>query len=418
MYNMTGSTTGKKGTRCLICTGCGRCPGVIRGMQVVTDKLEMPPLSLQNTGGKRLMTVDIGTTTIAMQLYDLSGKVTDSFPSVNPQVGYGADVLSRIEAAKDPGKAADMQKKVRELIERGVQRFSKKLQPQESLQMVIAANTTMNYLLMGWDPAELGKAPFRVSHTGAAETKIAGVPCHVIPGLSAFVGGDITAGILACGMLEQEAPMLLIDLGTNGEMALGNRHKLHACATAAGPAFEGGANRGIWGADMVRLLQKLLEEGLMDRQGLLKEPYFTEGVRIGDVLVTKESVRAIQLAKGAIAAGIEILAESYGIRLADISKVVLAGGFGYYLDPGAAAAIGLLPKELISRTVTGGNTALSGAALVGSRILAEGGCHTAETVSRNDWDDLQKRQDLQIRILNLAEEERFPEIFLTKMDFA
>ena len=418
MYNMTGSTTGKKGTRCLICTGCGRCPGVIRGMQVVTDKLELPPLSLQNTEGKRLMTVDIGTTTIAMQLYDLSGKVTDSFPGVNPQVGYGADVLSRIEAAKDPGKAADMQKKVRELIERGVQRFSKKLQPQESLQMVIAANTTMNYLLMGWDPAELGKAPFRVSHTGAEETTIAGVPCHVIPGLSAFVGGDITAGILACGMLEQEAPMLLIDLGTNGEMALGNRHKLHACATAAGPAFEGGANRGIWGADMVRLLQKLLEEGLMDRQGLLKEPYFTEGVRIGDVLVTKESVRAIQLAKGAIAAGIEILAESYGIRLADISKVVLAGGFGYYLDPGAAAAIGLLPKELISRTVTGGNTALSGAALVGSRILAAGGCHTAETVSRNDWDDLQKRQDLQIRILNLAEEERFPEIFLTKMDFA
>lgn len=418
MYNTTGSTTGKKGTRCLICTGCGRCPGVIRGMQVVTEKLELPPLSLQNTGGKRLMTVDIGTTTIAMQLYDMSGKVVDSFPSVNPQVGYGADVLSRIEAARDPGKAADMQKKVRDLIEKGVQRFSKKLQPQETLQMVIAANTTMTYLFLGWDPAELGRAPFRVSHPGAVETEIAGVPCHVIPGLSAFVGGDITAGILACGMPEQEEPMLLIDLGTNGEMALGNRHKIYACATAAGPAFEGGANRGIWGADMVRLLQKLLEEGLMDSRGLLQEPYFTGGVRIGDVLVTKESVRAVQLAKGAIAAGIEILAESYGIRLAEISRVVLAGGFGYYLDPKAAAAIGLLPKELTDRTVTGGNTALSGAALVGSRILTAGGSDTAETASRNDGDDLRKRQDLQIRILNLAEEERFPETFLTKMDFA
>ncbi len=418
MYNTTGSTTGKKGTRCLICTGCGRCPGVIRGMQVVTEKLELPPLSLQNTGGKRLMTVDIGTTTIAMQLYDMSGKVVDSFPSVNPQVSYGADVLSRIEAAKDPGKAADMQKKVRDLIEKGVQRFSKKLQPQETLQMVIAANTTMTYLLLGWDPAELGRAPFRVSHPGAVETEIADVPCHVIPGLSAFVGGDITAGILACGMPEQEAPMLLIDLGTNGEMALGNRHKLHACATAAGPAFEGGANRGIWGADMVRLLQKLLEEGLMDRQGLLKEPYFTEGIRIGDVLVTKESVRAVQLAKGAIAAGIEILAESYGIRLAEISRVVLAGGFGYYLDPKAAAAIGLLPKELTDRTVTGGNTALSGAALVGSRILTVGGSDTVETAAQKDGDDLRKRQNLQIRILNLAEEEKFPEIFLTKMNFA
>lgn len=417
MYNMTGSTTGKKGTRCLICTGCGRCPGVIRGMQVVTDKLEMPPLSLQNTGGKRLMTVDIGTTTIAMQLYDMSGKVVDSFPSVNPQVDYGADVLSRIEAAKDPEKAADMQKKVRDLIEKGVQRFSKKIQPRETLQMVIAANTTMTYLLMGWDPEELGKAPFRVSHTGENDTQIAGVPCHIIPGLSAFVGGDITAGILACGMLEQEEPMLLIDLGTNGEMALGNRHKLYACATAAGPAFEGGANRGIWGADMVRLLQKLLEEGLMDRQGLLQEPYFTKGVRIGDVLVTKESVRAVQLAKGAIAAGIEILTESYGISLSDISKVVLAGGFGYYLDPGAAAAIGLIPKELTERTVTGGNTALGGAALVGSRILATAGEQMSGETQQNPGDDLQKIQDLQIRILNLAEEEKFPETFLTKMDF-
>ena len=417
MYNMTGSTTGKKGTRCLICTGCGRCPGVIRGMQVVTDKLEMPPLSLQNTGGKRLMTVDIGTTTIAMQLYDMSGKVVDSFPSVNPQVDYGADVLSRIEAAKDPEKAADMQKKVRDLIKKGVQRFSKKIQPRETLQMVIAANTTMTYLLMGWDPEELGKAPFRVSHTGENDTQIAGVPCHIIPGLSAFVGGDITAGILACGMLEQEEPMLLIDLGTNGEMALGNRHKLYACATAAGPAFEGGANRGIWGADMVRLLQKLLEEGLMDRQGLLQEPYFTKGVRIGDVLVTKESVRAVQLAKGAIAAGIEILTESYGISLSDISKVVLAGGFGYYLDPGAAAAIGLIPKELTERTVTGGNTALGGAALVGSRILATAGEQMSGETQQNPGDDLQKIQDLQIRILNLAEEEKFPETFLTKMDF-
>ena len=200
-------------------------------------------------------------------------------------------------------------------------------------------------------------------------------------------------------------------------MALGNRHKLYACATAAGPAFEGGANRGIWGADMVRLLQKLLEEGLMDRQGLLQEPYFTKGVRIGDVLVTKESVRAVQLAKGAIAAGIEILTESYGISLSDISKVVLAGGFGYYLDPGAAAAIGLIPKELTERTVTGGNTALGGAALVGSRILATAGEQMSGETQQNPGDDLQKIQDLQIRILNLAEEEKFPETFLTKMDF-
>ena len=319
MYN-----TEKKGTRCLICTGCGRCPGVIRGMQVVTEKLALPHLQLKNEQGIRLMTVDIGTTTIAMQLYDMCGKVVDSFPSVNPQVSYGADVLSRIKAAQDPEKAADMQQKVQNLIAKGVQRFSKKLDDGEQLRMVIAANTTMVYLLMGWDPEELGRAPFQVSHTVPETTQIAGVPCHIIPGLSAFVGGDITAGILACGMLEREENTLLIDLGTNGEMALGNHDRLYACATAAGPAFEGGVNRGIWGADMVRLLRKLLQEGFMDRQGLLKEPYFTEGVRIGDVLVTQESVRAVQLAKGAIAAGIEILTDAFGIGLADIDRVVLA----------------------------------------------------------------------------------------------
>lgn len=418
MYN-----TGKKGTRCLICTGCGRCPGVIRGMQVVTDKLNLPALSLENTEGIRLMTVDIGTTTIAMQLYDMTGKVVDSFPGVNPQIVYGADVLSRIRAAEDAKKAADMQQKVRSLIEKGVQRFQKKLEFGETLQMVMAANTTMVYLLMGWDPAELGRAPFSMSHTGAVDTEIAGVPCHIISGLSAFVGGDITAGILACQMLEQEQITLLIDLGTNGEMALGNHEKLYACATAAGPAFEGGVNRGIWGADMIRLLQKLLEEHLMDRQGLLREPYFTDGVRIGDVCVTQESIRAVQLAKAAIAAGIDILTEAYGIRTEDISRVVLAGGFGYYLDPGAAAAIGLLPGELVDRTVTGGNTALSGAALVGSRLLeAQQTGQKAETVEADDLetdmtDDIRKIRNLQICILNLAEQQNFAETYLEKMDF-
>ena len=380
----------KKGTRCLVCTGCGRCPGVTRGMKVIAEKLQLPKLNLDNPDGVRLMTVDIGTTTVAMQLYDRDGKVVDSFPGVNPQVTYGADVLSRIAAAKDPGKAADMQKKVQDLIQKGVQRFSKKLQQGEILQMIIAANTTMVYLLMGWDPAELGRAPFHVSHTGAVNTQIAGVPCHIIPGLSAFVGGDITAGILASGMPEQEEITLLIDLGTNGEMAL-----------------EGGVNRGIWGADMVRLLATLLEEGLMDAGGLLQEPYFTKGVRIGDVMVTKESVRAIQLAKGAIAAGIEILTRHYGITLSDISRVVLAGGFGYYLDPKAAARIGLIPGELVDRTVTGGNTALSGAGIVGSRILQ----------GADPGDDLRRNTDCDIHILNLAEQADFTETYLENMEF-
>ena len=278
LYNTSSTNpTGKKGTRCLICTGCGRCPGVIRGMQVVTEKLELPPLTLQNPDGKRLMTVDIGTTTIAMQLYDMTGKVVDSFPSVNPQVSYGADVLSRIEAAKDPGKAADMQKKVRDLMEKGVQRFSKKLQPQETLQMVVAANTTMTYLFMGWNPEELGKAPFTVSHSGAVETEIAGVACHIIPGLSAFVGGDITAGILASGMLEQEASTLLIDLGTNGEMALWHKEKLFCCLCHGGwPCFRRRSQPGHLGRGYGETVTKTSGRGADGRTGSFEGTLFYE----------------------------------------------------------------------------------------------------------------------------------------------
>ena len=161
--------------------------------------------------------------------------------------------------------------------------------------MVVAANTTMTYLFMGWNRRNWAKAPFTVSHSGAVETEIAGVACHIITGIVSLCRRRYYCRNIGQWMLEQEASTLLIDLGTNGEMALGNRHRLHACATAAGPALKAGPTGASGGADMVRLLQKLLEEGLMDGQGLLKEPYFTKGVRIGDVLVTKE-VRACSAA--------------------------------------------------------------------------------------------------------------------------
>lgn len=131
--------------------------------------------------------------------------------------------------------------------------------------------------------------------------------------------------------------------------------------------------------------------------------------------MTQESVRAVQLAKAAIAAGIEILTEAYGIRTEDISGVVLAGGFGYYLDPKAAAAIGLLPGELVDRTVTGGNTALGGAVLVGSRLLMS--YRGADNFETDAPDDLRKKENLQIRILNLAKQQNFAETYLRKMDF-
>ena len=385
-------------------------------MQVVTEKLELPPLTLQNPDGKRLMTVDIGTTTIAMQLYDMTGKVVDSFPSVNPQVSYGADVLSRIEAAKDPGKAADMQKKVRDLMEKGVQRFSKKLQPKETLQMVVAANTTMTYLFMGWNPEELGKAPFTVSHSGAVETEIAGVACHIIPGLSAFVGGDITAGTLVSMIWNKPEFNLFIDLGTNGEIVFGNSDFMMSCACSAGPAFEGGDIScgmratdgaieactidketmeptykivgdpgtkpvGLCGSGIIDVISELYICGIINPKG----KFIREGKRIKhdkygmgsyilafeeeagsvkDVEITEVDIDNFIRAKGAIFSAIRTMLTSLDFDVSMIDDVYVAGGIGSGINMQNAVNIGMFPDIPIEKFHYIGNSSLTGAYLM------------------------------------------------------
>ncbi len=404
----------KAGRRCVICTGCGLCPGVVpengaeRGLSVLAEEAlqgERAPFP----AGRRLAVADIGTTTVAMLLFGKNGETVDRYLAVNPQTVYGADVLSRIRAAEEKKAADEMQAQIRQVLKRGLERFRERLEAGETLYLVLAANTVMTYLLMGWDPAELGRAPFSASRLSGAETEIEGVPCFVFPGLSAFVGGDIAAGIYAGGMCEKEGLTLLVDLGTNGEMVLGNRKRRIACATAAGPAFEGGVNKGVWGADMISLLARLRQEGILDRTGLLAEPYFERGIRIGNVTVTREAVRSIQLAKGAVAAGIEILMDRFGVGPEEVERVILAGGFGYFLRPEAAGAIGLLPPGLASKAAAGGNTALAGALLAGKKILADGGsgrltAQLSETVLRT-------------KVLNLAEEQDFASRYVKHMDF-
>lgn len=404
--------TGKKGLRCQICTGCGLCPGVtpengrpVRFHVLAEDALGEEKIPFPRNG-KRLAVADIGTTTIAMLLYGEDGSVEERFVEVNPQTLYGADVLSRIKAAEEPAAAVKMQESVRETLGRGLRKFQKRLPAGQELYLMVAANTTMTYLLMGWDTAELGRAPFRASGLSGAETELEGTRCFVLPGFSAFVGGDILAGCCACGLADRKEITLLIDLGTNGELLLGNCDRRIACATAAGPAFEGGASRGIWGADMVRLLAALRRDGALDETGLLAEPYFDRGIRIGNVCVTREAVRSVQLAKAAIAAGIEILLGKYGISGGEVDRVVLAGGFGYYLNPEDAAEIGLLPRSFVDKTVPGGNTALAGALSAGRELLSSG------------WESVREKLEGYRRdteILNLAMEPEFNELYLHKI---
>lgn len=369
------SESGRRGgLRCHICTGCGLCPGIARGggdsgkLHILLGDAFSERVALP--GGKtRLAVADVGTTTVAMLLYGSDGSVAERFVALNPQRAYGADVISRIRAAEEPAAAEDMRHSIREVLLSGLKRFGEKIAFGEELLLILAANTTMTYLLMGWNPGELGRAPFRAEHLEALTIQLGGVPCFVFPGVSAFVGGDIVSGMYACGLAQEEEITLLVDLGTNGELVLGNGRKRIACATAAGPAFEGGAAGGSWGADMISLLATLQQRGLIDETGLLAEPFFEKGVRIGNVLVTKEAVRSVQLAKAAIASGIEILLEKYMLTSGQIDRVVLAGGFGYYLKPQAAAQIGLLPPVLAAKAVSGGNTALSGALRLGRALL-------------------------------------------------
>ena len=415
-------TKAVSGRRCQICTGCGRCSGVTReaprDLRILTkDLLTDGRFSLENPDGLRLIAADVGTTTIAMELYRADGSVEDGYAIVNPQTEFGSDVLSRITAATEAEKSRQMTEMVKSALAQGAERFLKCLKEGETPVLVIAANTVMSYLLMGWDPEELGHAPFDATHLSGARFHLEvgkddqrrEIPCLLLPGFSAFVGGDLLAGAAACGMEDGEEQTLLIDLGTNGEILLGNREEILATATSAGPAFEGGPNRGIWGADLVKFVAKLLEENALDDDGLLAEQYFERGVRIGNVTLTKEAIRSIQLAKAAIQAGIKILAREKGLGLSEIDRVILAGGFGYFLNPSDAVRIGMLPASLEDKTFAGGNTALAGARKIGSTLMR-----------RDFWegDVPWKPKAENVSVINLAQRQEFEKFYLEAMAFS
>ena len=427
-----------------------------------------------------MIAVDLGTTTIAMQLMELdTGRIMDTYCEMNPQRRYGADVLSRIQASCE-GNREVLQKIVVEVLERGVARFRK--WNADIKCMCIAGNTTMQHLLMGYDVSSLGRSPFTPVEIGLQEYKHSAWNFSVwlVPGISAFVGGDIVAGLYACKMLSKHAESpkqedaeiefsrettenksefvrkLLIDLGTNGEMAFTDGTHMIVTAAAAGPAFEGGAGTGIIGSDMIACIAGLLRQGIADETGLLEEPYFSKGVSLqsmdpeeykhdssrGDkhedkkgylfvsgrmeekIYLTQEDIRSLQMAKAAVRAGVEILLkrleEEYTdeLRSDNLSsnksqsgaqqdiQVYLAGGFGYYLDVEAAFRIGLLPEHMRGHVRAVGNTSLAGAYLIG----------------RDLWQRKIDKQMLEmslssIKNINLAKQDEFEQLYIQYMNF-
>ncbi len=483
-----------------------------RKLEIVTNSCDVMNVSERNdysgqrkraekeAGKQFLAAVDLGTTTIAMQLMDMeSGDIADTYCAMNPQRRYGADVLSRIQAANaeecadagagrnagtggagagagkstgesGAGAAAIMRDSVWDVIQNGLDRFYEKIAERKEAVlccMCIAGNTTMEHLLLGLSTQGLGKSPFTPEELGLQkrffpaerngnpssawngslsdaclpDAQDGSLPVYVAPGFSAFVGGDIMAGLYRLKMLPYDAvngdgALLLIDLGTNGEMAMTDGKRMVVTAAAAGPAFEGGPGKAAAGSDMVAMTAFLLKEGIIDGTGLLAEPYFDEGVTVAvsgsrcslrgpggggimespvpggltdldnawiSIRLTQKDIRDLQMAKAAVRAGVEILHRK--MDCPPVKGVWLAGGFGYYLDVEAAVAIGLLPEKWKDCTKAAGNTSLAGAFELGKDLWS--GELREETLS-----EMMRG----IKSINLAKEPEFEELYIRYME--
>lgn len=369
------------------------------------SRWKVSPLSVHpNTASGMLL--DIGTTTLAACLIDkTTGEVLAHASALNPQASFGADVLSRITAFAD-GKGDQMQSAVVDATNRLITEFAGT--GAQIDEVIVAGNPTMLHLFIGVDPSGIGSYPFTPAFTDTKyfEGEMIGIHAprvRLLPSISAYLGSDVGSGILACEMHQTDKTQLLLDLGTNGELVLSHKGKLYAASTAAGPALEG-ANlscgiggvvgaidrvwsedgklrfttienapaRGICGSGLIDLFALLLDEGILDETGAWSEEcdsalfhhleddcfYLTP-----EVYLSQDDVRQFQLAKAAIAAGIEALLAHCSVSPDQVENLFLAGGLGYYMSAVSAARVGLLSPTLSLRTQIVGNTALKGAQL-------------------------------------------------------
>ncbi len=363
---------------------------------------KMPSIRLQPAFTAYGCAVDIGTTTLAACLYDAEGNMLAQASSRNPQAGRGADVISRMDAALG-GAGRELSAAVCSAVDELLIQLAETagISGREVDGLVITGNTVMLHLLTETSPEPLSHAPFAVERKfgETVETGVLGLTSvapeaavYLPPCISAFVGADLVTALLASGICREAGTQMLVDIGTNGEMALIRNGQLIVCSTAAGPAFEGAgiscgiqgrhgaidrvffqegelkahvigehAAEGICGSGIVDAIACLLESGQIDETGYMEE----ESILIAPtVALTQQDVRMIQLAKSAVHAGIRTLLHLADIDCGEVSGLLIAGGFGSYLNVENAGRIGLIPKELVPRVRVIGNAALSGAAML------------------------------------------------------
>lgn len=419
----------------------------------------------EQPGNAYVLAYDIGTTTIVSYLLDaVSGKTVHISSMLNPQTAYGADVISRCEYAVDDSKnhlTSCIQNAVAALADEHIKTLG--ISASDIFFAVLAGNTCMEHLLLEISPDSLLHAPYlattdQLITLPAAALKLPyhpGAQAAVLPCIAGFVGGDTIAVLLSLPEHTFDFLTLILDIGTNGELVLGKDDQLYACSTAAGPAFEGakiscgmrgapgaidhvtiengklklhvigdGAPSVICGSGLLDLIACLLDLGIISNRGRLEKPAkWSDGLKeaYGSRFVTRDNVsallltddengvylsqkdiREVQLAKTALASGIELLCQEMEVSDSEISQVLLAGAFGTYLSPASACRIGLIPETLLDRIRTIGNAAGEGAKLAAYSQTA-----------------LAKSEELakQAKFVELATSRQFQETYLKRLNF-
>lgn len=388
---------------------------------------------LENYRGKIYgLAVDVGTTTVVFDLVDMeNGDILETVAKTNPQISYGNDVISRIEYTlvdKENKKYFEKDERERRVhhlrmmavdqINEAVRELSKERGEDISqyiYETAVVGNSTMRNLFCGMDVSSLGIIPYEASHTDAVvrtpdeiglHTNEAGTVygCALIGG---HVGADIVADILASGMYKDEEISLLIDIGTNGEVVLGNKDRMISASCAAGGAFEGAAvscgiggiagaikkieivdgriaystigNKypiGVCGSGLIDLLAQLLDKNLMTKNARIRQDFSITG----DLKLTQNDIFQLITSKAAIKTGWKILLKHYPVDIADVKKIYLSGGFGNFIDVKNAMKIGLIPDVDESKVIKIGNGALEGAREI---LLCKDSQKLSEIVAKN-----------------------------------
>ena len=390
------------------------------------------------------LAIDVGTTTLVMELVDLnSGRTLETMAVLNSQVKRGADVISRISyAVSDPQRhGAELRSLVLETLNRMMGQILSKnrVSPASVYEIVISGNTAMNHLLLGIPVDTLAVAPYHAvfSRLPSLSARRVGFNIHpqgkvyVAPNIKSFVGGDIASGLLASRLSSKRGNILFIDLGTNGEIVLKANSQLVTTSTAAGPAFEGmniscgmpalpGAifkaedrgtiftftlgnklSRGVCGTGLIDLIAIFLERGLISPRGAIQDKEKRIQVA-GEIVLTQDDVRQMQLACAAIKTGIRMMLKTNHLSVRDLDGIYIAGAFGNYLNIKNSMKIGLLPQVDERKIVFIGNSSLAGAKVL---LISAGARERIESLTRK------------IRYISLASDPEFQDHFIKALEF-